>query len=112
MMSPTTRISCTMGCSGRPVRPCPDFPLVRSAPAEKPPPEPVRISARSFDPWRPGERAVQLDPHLSVDRVLLLGSVERDRDQTLTPLDLDRLHLAAPPSTVFGAARRSVRRPL
>ncbi len=49
------------------------------------------------------ERAIQLDPHLCVDRVLLLGPVERDRDQAVAPLDADRRHLAPPssPATLF-----------
>src|SRR5262245_43558636 len=46
-MTPIRRISWTIGCTGPPVRPWPFLFPPRFAPAEKLPPAPVRISARS-----------------------------------------------------------------
>ena len=36
---------------------------------------------------------MQFDPHLTVDRVLALGTIERESDHTLGPLDDDGLVL-------------------
>ena len=91
--SPTWRIACHW-CRRSPLS---ALPPLRSAPEQNAPPAPVSTTTRSsLAAGDLAERRQQLVPHRPVDRVLLLGPVQRDRDDAaVRPVDLDRLHAGA-----------------